>query len=179
MSYEEVRDEAVHSLVRNWTLETGRQIPVRTVSEIRQNRTKPAVVRTRTIEYASALDEVCSATASDAAEVKSQFDFVTVHDGGPHLEQTVYLKSGYPLNAAVDATSYVRLLQDVLFDVSMVNDAGCELGEPHLSWNDGPAFTRWHADILPLTVAVWAQLQRGQKMWWVAPGRRNHSWFMR
>ena len=54
----------------------------------------------------------------------------------------------------------------------------CHVGDAQLLWNDSCAFSQWHADLKDRTVAVWSQLQRGRKLWFVALGRRSLSWFV-
>ena len=86
----------------------------------------------------------------------------------------MYLKAGYP---RTPFEKFYELLQDVLFDIESDNISLCHV-DAQLPWNDSCAFSQWQADLKDRTVAVWSQLQRGRKLWFVASGRRSSSWFV-
>ena len=151
------------------------RLPIKTVHEIEQDPTKPAVVIEPVMRYLEARFEESSRTASTQSSILKDFEFRVRHNGGEHLESAVYLKAGYP---RTPVERFYQLLQDVLFDIEPGNKSLCHVGDAQLLWNDSCAFSQWHADLKDRTVAVWSQLQRGRKLWFVAPGRRSLSWFV-
>ena len=105
------------------------KLPIKAVHGIEQNATKPAVVITPIMRYLEARLEELSLTASTQFSILKDFDFRVRHNGGEHLESTVYLKAGYP---HTPVEKFYQLLQDVLFDIEPDKKSFCHVGDAQL-----------------------------------------------
>ena len=74
--------------------------------------TKPAFVEAPVIKFVETDLEETSKTAATREDIESRFEFEVEHNGGEHLESTIYLKAGYPRTSAL---VYWVLTQDALF----------------------------------------------------------------
>ena len=145
------------------------KLPIKTVHEMEQDATTPYVVIEPVMRYLEARFDEWSRTASTQSSILKNFELRVRHNGGEHLESAVYLKAGYPRTP-------VEKFYQLLFDAKQDKKSLHHVADAHILWNDSCAFSQCHADLKERTVAVWAQLQRGRKLWF--SGSRNLSWFV-